>query len=149
MGRRAGALLREYLVGVRPRLDRGRDPEAHVFLSRPGRPLGRNDLDELFRKYANRAGIDREVKAHCLRHTFATDLLRRGADLRHIQEMLGHVRLATTQQYAHIAREELKRAHERSHPREVAPLGEVPFRPRAGEETIVPGPAEATDGAEA
>lgn len=110
-----------------------------MFLTWRGRPFGRSDVDALFRRYAKAVRIEGRVTPHSLRHTCATDLLRRGADLRHIQELLGHKKLDTTQQYAHVVREELKQAYERSHPREKLPLDEARFEPWVG------GPAAAAD----
>lgn len=134
VGKRAGSFLREYLRRVRPALDRQRDPVGHVFLTWRGYPFIRSDVDAIVRRYAKSAGIEGRVTPHTLRHTCATDLLRRGADLRHIQEMLGHKKLDTTQRYAHVVREELKRAYESSHPRERLPLDEARFQPWPGAE---------------
>lgn len=132
LGKRAGAFLREYLRRVRPALDRERDPAGHVFLTWRGHPFIRSDVDAILRRHAKAAGIEGRVTPHTLRHTCATDLLRRGADLRHIQEMLGHRKLDTTQRYAHVVREELKRAYQKSHPREKLPLDEARFEPWPG-----------------
>lgn len=147
VGKRAGAFLREYLRRVRPALDRQRDPAGHLFLTWRGYPFIRSDVDAILRRHAKAAGIEGRVTPHTLRHTCATDLLRRGADLRHIQEMLGHKKLDTTQRYAHVVREELKRAYEKSHPRERLPLDEACFEPWPGP-PAEPGPEPAAPDAE-
>lgn len=149
LGKVAGVFLGEYLARVRPRLVAGwhggahrrttpgfrpRDEARHVFLSKGARPLSREVFDQVFKKYVLLAGLTARVTPHSLRHTFATDLLRQGAEIRHIQEMLGHTTLRTTQRYTHIVKKELKRVHERCHPREQVEIDEVRFRPREGDE---------------
>jgi integrase/recombinase XerD len=71
--------------------------------------------------YRRRAGIKKPIGTHTFRHTLATEMLKAGADLRHIQEMLGHGNLHTTQRYLHIVKAELKKVHGKTHPREVNP----------------------------
>ena len=88
-----------------------------LLLSRTGRPLGRIEIWRLVKKYAIRAGMPRNLTVHTLRHCFATHLLAGGADLRSIQEMLGHVDIATTQIYTHVDQERLRRIHKKFHPR--------------------------------
>jgi len=87
-----------------------------VFLNRLGRGLSRKGIWKNFRKAADQAGL--ESKVHTLRHSFATHLLQGGADLRSVQDMLGHADLSTTQIYTHVSRNDLKRVHELCHPRE-------------------------------
>jgi len=95
-----------------------RDPRRDgLFLSRSGRPLTREDVFRIVRKYVRRAGLRGRVSPHTLRHSFATQLLARGADLRSVQEMLGHADIATTQIYTHIDVSRLKAVHKRFHPR--------------------------------
>jgi len=115
IGRRALEALDVYLAEERPRLDRRGDP--HLFLTHSGRRLGRETIWRLVKKYARRAGVSRRVSPHTLRHSFATHLLEGGADLRAVQEMLGHVDIATTQVYTHVDPSRLKAIHKKYHPR--------------------------------
>lgn len=92
------------------------DWDGPVFLSRLGCPLRREDVWRIVKTYATRAGI-KAISPHALRHSFATHLLERGADLRSVQEMLGHASIATTQVYTHIDRQHLKTIHKQFHPR--------------------------------
>jgi integrase/recombinase XerD len=121
LGRQAIAALRAYLQDQRPRLVRT-DPDAvWVFVSRGGRPLSREMLWVLVRKYVRRAGITGKVSPHTLRHSFATHLLAGGADLRTVQELLGHASIRTTQQYTHVDRDRLRAIHRQFHPRGTTP----------------------------
>ena len=124
VGKAAIAAITEYLVNLRPRLacqtyGGPAKPESGDFLllSRTGRPLGRIDIWRLVKKYAVRAGMPRNLTVHTLRHCFATHLLAGGADLRSVQEMLGHVDIATTQIYTHVDHERLRSIHKKFHPR--------------------------------
>ncbi len=115
VGRRAVEAVDAYLEAERPLLDRR--GEDHLFLTHSGRRMGRESLWRLVKKYARRAGIRRNVSPHTLRHSFATHLLEGGADLRAVQEMLGHVDIATTQVYTHVDQSRLKAIHRKFHPR--------------------------------
>lgn len=107
-----------YLNDERPALAARHAPESPwVFLSYRGRPLRRERVWELLKKYALRCGISPEVSPHTLRHSFATHMLAGGADLRQVQEMLGHASIATTQLYTHVDFSRLKALHRRCHPR--------------------------------
>lgn len=116
VGRIAIGAIRDYLRDLRPRLAK---PQSHAFLllSRTGRPLSRIEVWRLVKKYAVRAGMPRNVTVHTLRHCFATHLLSGGADLRSVQEMLGHVDIGTTQIYTHVDHERLRQIHKKFHPR--------------------------------
>ena len=92
-------------------------PYEELFLSRSGQPLDRIQLWRLVKQYAARAGIDADISPHSLRHSFATHLLAGGADLRQVQEMLGHASIQTTQIYTHVEHSRLKRVHQQFHPR--------------------------------
>ena len=115
IGTKAVNSVRRYLQDVRPLLSKGKDGET-LFLSRTGKKLRRENIWELVRKYAKCAGI-KNVSPHTLRHSFATHLLEGGADLRSVQEMLGHANISTTQIYTHVDRKYLKSIHQKFHPR--------------------------------
>ncbi|MHC4572879.1 MAG: tyrosine recombinase [Planctomycetota bacterium] len=116
MGKAAIAATAAYLAGLRPRLAKALSGD-FLLLSRTGRPLSRIEVWRLIKKYAVRAGMPRNLTVHTLRHCFATHLLTGGADLRSVQEMLGHVDIATTQIYTHVDQERLRAIHRKFHPR--------------------------------
>lgn len=109
--------LERYLGEGRPRLLKDPAQYDHVFLSRTGRPLSSSDVQRRLARYLARAGAPRGTSPHTLRHSFATHLLEGGADLRVIQEMLGHSSLRTTQVYTHVSAAHLRRAYRKAHPR--------------------------------
>lgn len=111
--------LQRYREQVRPRLRQRalRDPGDVLFLSRTGRPLDRVRIYQIVRKAADEAGLEVACSPHALRHSFATHLVAGGADLRSVQEMLGHASLQTTQIYTHVDHERLRAVHQRLHPR--------------------------------
>ncbi len=119
IGTRAVEAVTEYLQTVRPRLIGTRDPHTvpWLILSRSGRRLRREAIWELVKRYALRVDIDPEISPHTMRHSFATHLLGGGADLRQIQEMLGHASIQTTQIYTQVETSRLKRVHSKFHPR--------------------------------
>jgi integrase/recombinase XerD len=115
VGESAIELLREYLATARPTLDRKRSNT--LFLSRRGAPLSRQSFWKTVGACALRAGITKTIYPHKLRHSFATHLLERGADLRAVQAMLGHADISTTQIYTHVSRSHLVEIYRRHHPR--------------------------------
>ncbi len=117
VGSHAIAALRTYLRSVRPAFARRRPIQA-LFLSRRGGRLTRQACWKLVRRYARRAGISRALTPHVLRHSFATHLLEHGADLRAVQEMLGHASIGTTQLYTHVSRARLREVYAQAHPRD-------------------------------
>jgi integrase/recombinase XerD len=118
VGQSAVAAIERYCAQLRGRLAaRSPRPPEELFLSRNGRPMDRIQLWRLVKVYARRAGIDANISPHSLRHSFATHLLAGGADLRLVQEMLGHASIQTTQIYTHVERSRLKRVHQQFHPR--------------------------------
>jgi len=116
IGRRAIGAVAVYLRELRPRLERGAG-KGMLLLNAQGKPLTRMGAWKILRKYVARAGIAKRVTPHTLRHTFATHLLEHGADLRAVQEMLGHADISTTQIYTHVDREYLRSVHKQYHPR--------------------------------
>lgn len=117
LGKPALEALKAYLEGLRPRLIRAASDATWVFVSRGGKALTREMLWTLVKKYAQRAGLNAKVSPHTLRHSFATHLLSGGADLRTVQELLGHANIRTTQHYTHVDRDRLKAIHKQFHPR--------------------------------
>jgi integrase/recombinase XerD len=110
--------VKEYLESLRPELAaKASAPPSWLLLSARGRRLRREAIWELVKKYAARAGITKTISPHTLRHSFATHLLAGGADLRLLQEMLGHANIATTQIYTHVDTSRLIQVHQAFHPR--------------------------------
>ncbi|AWM42014.1 Tyrosine recombinase XerD [Gemmata obscuriglobus] len=133
LNRHAVTALRAYLGGG---VDEGGRPAAGpevVFTSKTGRPLTRIHLWALVKKYCKRAGLPKTVSPHTLRHSFATHLLSGGADLRTVQELLGHASIATTQIYTHVDRDRLKALHRQFHPRGGAQPSPPPPAPPGSE----------------
>jgi integrase/recombinase XerD len=116
IGRKAIGAVATYARELRPRLERG-SGKGVLFLNARGEPLTRMGAWKILRGHVERAGITKAVSPHTLRHSFATHLLEGGADLRAVQEMLGHVDISTTQIYTHVDREYLRQVHKQFHPR--------------------------------
>jgi integrase/recombinase XerD len=116
LGRKAREALQKYLLRARSQLLKNQTNDV-LFLSRSGKKISRQSLWAVIKLYARRANIKKTIKPHTLRHTFATHLLEHGADLRSVQEMLGHADISTTQIYTHVDKERLKKVHKEFHPR--------------------------------
>jgi integrase/recombinase XerD len=115
LGRAAAEAVARYTAECRPSLERA--PSDRLFLSRTGRALDRVALWMLVEKYGRSSGLLKSVSPHTLRHCFATHLIGGGADLRVVQELLGHSDISTTQIYTHVDQDRLKSVHKRFHPR--------------------------------
>ena len=115
-GRSAKKWIERYLSASRPLLS-PKPGEGGLFLSRRGRPMTRQRFFQLLRGYGRLAGIKRTLSPHVVRHSFATHLLERGADLRSLQLMLGHSNIGTTSIYTHVSGERLRRVYDQHHPR--------------------------------
>ena len=117
LGDAARKILEEYLKYLRPGLSRkGKNP-GYIFLSRNGKQLTRMSIWNILKRWSEAAGITKKISPHTLRHSFATHLLEGGADLRAVQEMLGHADISTTQIYTHLDKAYLKEVHRTFHPR--------------------------------
>ena len=117
VGRSAVKWVKEYLIKSRTMLEKKHKSENFLFLNKRGTKLSRMGIWKIVDKYVKDAGIKKEVHPHTFRHSFATHLLEGGADLRAVQEMLGHADISTTQIYTHIDREYIKQMHKDFHPR--------------------------------
>ena len=117
LGRLAHAALQRYLESLRPRLVRRQPGVQTVFVNRAGRRMTRQRIWQLVRRYAAKGRLTKSIGPHTLRHSFATHLLTHGADLRIVQELLGHANISTTQRYTQVDRGRLKAVHEQYHPR--------------------------------
>jgi integrase/recombinase XerD len=116
LGKTAARIIEEYLANLRPNLAKPRSGD-WLFLTRTGRRIERTAIWRIVKKYALRAGMPRNLTVHTLRHCFATHLLSGGADLRSVQEMLGHVDIRTTEIYTHVDQDRLRAIHKKYHPR--------------------------------
>jgi len=117
VGSSAVKWINEYLLKSRPSLERKGKSLNFIFLNVRGTKLSRMGIWKILRRYTEQAGIQKEVHPHTFRHSFATHLLEGGADLRSVQEMLGHADISTTQIYTHVDREYIKQVHRDFHPR--------------------------------
>jgi integrase/recombinase XerD len=117
LGRAAVRAIQQYIGEGRPQFTTPPPHPEWLFVSRSGKPLCRVMLWKIVKKYCKRAGLSADVSPHTLRHSFATHLLAGGADLRAVQELLGHASIATTQHYTHVDSSRLKAIHKKFHPR--------------------------------
>lgn len=117
IGSSAVKSVKNYLTKSRPLISKKAKSENYLFLNSRGTKLSRMGVWKIVNKYVKEAGIEKEVHPHTFRHTFATHLLEGGADLRAVQEMLGHADISTTQIYTHIDRDYIKQVHKDFHPR--------------------------------
>jgi len=116
IGRFAREKVNQYLARTRPLLSKGR-MSPYLFLGPGGKPLTRQGFWKILKRYALKTGIQKTIKPHTFRHSFASHLLEGGADLRSVQTMLGHADISTTQIYTHVTRDRLKEIHRQYHPR--------------------------------
>lgn len=118
LGRHAVKFLKTYLAKVRPSYTAGNRAERCLFVGRFGAPLSEQVVQKMVRNYTRAAGVRKQVSPHTFRHTFATELVRNGAEITAVQRMLGHADLSVTHVYARVAGVEVKKTHRLAHPRE-------------------------------
>lgn len=118
MGKHAVRFLKEYITKVRPRFTQKARSSRHLFVNYYGNPLNKQVISIMIRGYRKTAGIKKQITAHTFRHTFATSLIRNGADITAVQKMMGHVELSTTQTYLRSLGLDIKKTHQKTHPRE-------------------------------
>ena len=116
LGKPAQHFLENYMLAARLKLS-GKRESPYIFLAQGGRTLSRQSVWKMIKCQVRKAGVKKNVSPHTLRHSFATHLLERGADLRSVQEMLGHTSISTTQIYTHVNETRLKKIHREFHPR--------------------------------
>ncbi|MHB8623376.1 MAG: tyrosine-type recombinase/integrase [Sulfuricaulis sp.] len=117
LGKNACDLVTSYLLGIRPQWPNAAK-DKHLFLNRWGKGMGPNSVGAVVSKYAKLSSVDKPVSTHSFRHSCATHMLRNGAPIRQLQEMLGHASLETTQLYTHVTINDLRAMHRKFHPRE-------------------------------
>jgi integrase/recombinase XerD len=117
IARKASITVQAYLDEARPKLAHGNDQEKAMFLNRRGERLTRQGFWQILKAYAKAAELSDDITPHTLRHSFATHMLSGGADLRSVQELLGHANISTTQVYTHLTSEHVRKTYEKAHPR--------------------------------
>jgi integrase/recombinase XerD len=118
LGKHAIRFLKEYITRVRPRHTKNNKAVRNLFVNQTGEPIASQAIQQQVRNYAKKAGIKKHVTPHVFRHTFATQLVKNGADIRAVQKMLGHSHLSVTHIYTRVAGVDVKKTHRESHPRE-------------------------------
>lgn len=118
LGRHAVKFLKEYITRIRPQYTKHNRSIRNLFINRYGKVMSKQVVEIMVRKYVKKTDIKKRVTPHTFRHTFATGLIRNGADIRAVQKMLGHSHLSVTQIYTKVAGVEVKKTHRTSHPRE-------------------------------
>jgi integrase/recombinase XerD len=126
VGKTAVKYVQEYLEKVRPKLDRGKGRK-ELFLNPYGYALGETRFYQMLKEYVKQSKINKPISCHTFRHTCATEMLRNGASLRYVQEMLGHSNMQTTQIYTRLVPTDLKKAHQKAHPGEREKNKEAPM----------------------
>jgi len=116
----AARVVEDYITQVRPKMVRD-DKEQAIFVNQRGDRLTRQGLWQILKAYAKSAGLGKQVTPHTLRHSFATHMLNGGADLRSVQELLGHANISTTQIYTHLTSEHIRKTYDKAHPRAKQP----------------------------
>jgi integrase/recombinase XerD len=135
MGRHAVRFLREYISKVRPWFTKKNRTNRHLFVGRFGKPISKQVVGSMVRTYARAAGIKKQVSSHTFRHTFASALVKNGADIVAVQKMLGHADIKTTQVYIRSLGMDVKSAHKKTHPRERDKEGVGTIKPRIERKT--------------
>ena len=130
LGKHAVRSLREYIAKVRPKCTKKNQQIRNLLVDRYGKGLSKEVVSIMIRTYARQAGLDKQVSAHIFRHTFATELVKNGADIVAVQKMLGHANLSTTQIYIRALQLDLKKAHRASHPREKDKVQQRDIKPK-------------------
>jgi len=130
LGKHAVRFLREYITKIRPRFTKRNKKSRVLFVNQLGQPISRQVVQIMVRTNAQKAGLTKKVSPHTLRHTFASQLVKNGADVMAVKKMLGHVDLKTTQGYIKALAVDLKKVHAKSHPRERDKVDRRSIKPR-------------------
>lgn len=130
LGKHSVRFLREYITKIRPRFTKGNTRSRFLFVTGEGKPLSKQVVNLMIRKCVRQSGLKKRVTAHTFRHSFATALVKNGADVTAVQKMLGHAELRTTQRYIDSLGLDLKKVHAKSHPRERDKVDRKSIKPR-------------------
>jgi len=121
--------LKEYISKVRPHYTKKKHSNRHLFVDRYGNPVKKQTVQVMVKKYGKSAEIKKPVNPHIFRHTFATALIKNGADIRAVQKMLGHAHISTTQVYIRSLGLDIKKVHAKTHPREKDKINKKTIKP--------------------